>query len=189
VRADTLGVTRPHPFRRRALLAIGLLLAVIGMAACDPSPPAGTLPATISNCPLPNGSFTYGTGFGTQPNGSFHPGVDMGAPLGTPVYAVRNGTLWYYTFYPNGTSDLGGYSVYLLADDGNTYYYTHLTPYPPYLENTRHTVRAGDQIESVNHTGNATYDHLHFEVRLGGPNGTKTDPRPILDAVGCQPKS
>ena len=52
----------------------------------------------------------------------------MGAPQGTPVYAVRNGTLWYWS-----TGDVGGYSVYLKADDGNTYYYTHLTPYPPTL--------------------------------------------------------
>ena len=32
-------------------------------------------------------------------------------------------------------------------------------------------------IESVNHTGNANgFNHLHFEVRLGGPNGTRVDP-------------
>ena len=42
-------------------------------------------------------------------------------------------------------------------------------------------------IESVNHTGNANgFNHLHFEVRLGGPNGTRVDPRPTLDAAGCQ---
>ena len=40
-------------------------------------------------------------------------------------------------------------------------------------------------IELVNHTGNAKVDHLHFEIRLGGPNGTKVDPRPTLDAAGC----
>ena len=55
----------------------------------------------------------------------------MAAPLGTPVYAVRSGTLWYWS-----TGDVGGYSVYLKADDGNTYYYTHLTPYPAAWENS-----------------------------------------------------
>ena len=83
------------------------------------------------HCPVVG--FTYSTGFGPLPGGGFHYGVDMGAPEGTPVYAVRNGTLWYWS-----TGDIGGYSVYLKADDGNTYYYTHLTAYDPTLENTQH---------------------------------------------------
>ncbi len=33
----------------------------------------------------------------------------MGAPHGTPVYAVRIGTLWYWS-----TGDVGGSSVYLM---------------------------------------------------------------------------
>ena len=37
------------------------------------------------------------------------------------------------------------------------------------------SVKAGDVIEFVDHTGNANgFDHLHFEVRLGGPNGTRS---------------
>ena len=41
-------------------------------------------------------------------------------------------------------------------------------------------------IESVDHTGNANgLDHVHFEVRLGSPNGTKVDPWPILAAADC----
>ena len=130
--------------------------------------------ATINHCPLD--AFTNIQGFS-----STHGGIDMAAPLGANVYAVRSGTLWYWS-----TGDVGGYSVYLKADDGNTYYYTHLTAYAPELENTQRAVAAGDVIESVNHTGNANgFDHLHFEVRLGGPNGTKVDPRPTLDAAGC----
>ena len=66
-----------------------------------------------------------GAASGRSRGGGFHYGVDMGAPEGTPVYAVRNGTLWYWS-----TGDVGGYSVYLKADDGNTYYYTHLTRVP-----------------------------------------------------------
>ena len=134
--------------------------------------------ATITHCPVEG--FSYGNGFGPLPGGGSHYGVDMGAPERNPVYAVRNGTLWYWS-----TGDVGGYSVYLRADDGNTYYYTHLTAYPAWFENTTITVTAGQVIELVNHTGNAGYDHLHFEIRMGGPNGTKIDPRPTLDAGGC----
>src|SRR5207237_9477850 len=117
--------------------------------------------------------FSCAAGFGPRPGAGFHYGVDMQAPLATPVYAVRNGTLWYWS-----TGDIGGYSVYLKADDGNTYYYTHLTPYAASFENTQHTVSAGDVIESVNHTGDAQNDHLHFQVRRGGPNGTRVAPTP-----------
>jgi murein DD-endopeptidase MepM/ murein hydrolase activator NlpD len=142
------------------------------------TPPPTTAPplkATIVRCPVDG--FTYGQGFGPT-----HSGVDMAAPRGTDVYAVRNGTLWYWS-----TGDVGGSSVYLQADDGNTYYYTHLTVYPPAWENSTRPVKAGDVIEFVDHTGNANgFDHLHFEIRLGGPNGTRIDPRPTLDAASCR---
>jgi murein DD-endopeptidase MepM/ murein hydrolase activator NlpD len=168
---------------RPARLLVALAIVALGATACLAPTSTPTPQATITHCPVEG--FTYGNGFGPLPGGGFHYGVDMGGPLGTPVYAVRNGTLWYWS-----TGDVGGYSVYLKADDGNTYYYTHLTPYAASLENTQHTVSAGDVIESVNHTGNANgYDHLHFEVRLGGPNGTRVDPRPTLDAAGCTPVS
>jgi len=179
--------------RRPALALVALAVVALGATACLPpstatapepttttAAPAGAAKATIVHCPVVG--FTYATGFGPLPGGGFHYGVDMDAPEGTPVYAVRNGTVWYWS-----TGDIGGYSLYLKADDGNTYYYTHLTAYAPELENTQRAVAAGDVIESVNHTGNANgFDHLHFEVRLGGPNGTKVDPRPTLDAAGCK---
>jgi len=178
---------------RRPLLAlVAVVFVALAATAClppaDSAPPTTTTPTTsvpsgaaptIGHCPVEG--FTYGSGFGPRPGGGYHYGVDMAAPEGTPVYAVRNGTLWYWS-----TGDAGGFSVYLKADDGNTYYYTHLTAYPSSLENTQTKVSKGDPIESVNHTGNANgYDHLHFEIRMGGPNGARVDPRPTLDAAGC----
>jgi murein DD-endopeptidase MepM/ murein hydrolase activator NlpD len=189
----------PRALRRALLalaaLAIVALTATACLPAADPATTTTTttstttttttvapqpVQATIVDCPLIG--FTYGTQFGPLPGGGFHYGVDMADPEGTPVYAVRNGTLWYWS-----TGDVGGYSVYLKADDGNTYYYTHLTAYASSLENTTKSVKAGQQIETVNHTGNANgYDHLHFEVRIGGTNGTRVDPRPTLDAANCK---
>jgi murein DD-endopeptidase MepM/ murein hydrolase activator NlpD len=159
-------------------LAAVALTATACLPPADPAPPPATtappLKATINHCPVKG--FTYGQGFGPT-----HSGIDMGAARGTNVYAVRNGTLWYWS-----TGDVGGSSVYLKADDGNTYYYTHVAVYPPAWENSTRPVKAGDVIELVDHTGNANgYDHLHFELRLGGPNGTRVDPRPTLDAAGC----
>ena len=165
------------PARRvpRASLLVAAALAVVALTATACLPAAAPAPrATIVHCPVVG--FTYSQGFSAT-----HSGVDMGAPQGTPVYAVRNGTLWFWS-----TGDVGGYSVYLKADDGNTYYYTHLAPYYASWENTTRTVTAGEVIEFVDHTGNANgYNHLHFEVRLGGPSGTRIDPRPTLDAAGC----
>jgi murein DD-endopeptidase MepM/ murein hydrolase activator NlpD len=166
----------PRALKRSLLAAAALVVVALSATAClPPADPATTPPpATIVHCPVEG--FTYSQGFSPT-----HSGVDMGAPQGTPVYAVRNGTLWFWS-----TGDVGGYSVYLKADDGNTYYYTHLAPYYASWENTTRQVTAGEVIEFVDHTGNANgYDHLHFELRLGGPNGTRVDPRPTLDAAGC----
>ena len=159
--------------RRPFLVAAAVAVVGLSATACLPAAPPVAPKATINHCPLD--AFTNIQGFS-----STHGGIDMAAPLGANVYAVRSGTLWYWS-----TGDVGGYSVYLKADDGNTYYYTHLTPYPAAWENSTRPVKAGDVIELVNHTGNAKVDHLHFEIRLGGPNGTKVDPRPTLDAAGC----
>jgi murein DD-endopeptidase MepM/ murein hydrolase activator NlpD len=160
--------------RRPALVVAALAVVALTATACLPPVDPATPRATIARCPVDG--FSYIQGFGPS-----HSGVDMAAPLGTTVYAVRNGTLWYWS-----TGDVGGYSLYLMADDGNTYYYTHLTPYPAEWENSTRPVKAGDPIELVNHTGNAKVDHLHLEVRMGGPNGTRIDPRPTLDAAGCR---
>jgi len=192
-----MAITRA--LRRPALALVALGVVALTATACLPpaapvSDPATTTTTTtttttapppstkvsITHCPVVG--FTYSTGFGPLPGGGYHYGVDMGAPLGTPVYAVRSGTLWYWS-----TNDVGGFSLYLKADDGNTYYYTHLKAYAPALENTTRAVTAGQVIETVNHTGNANgFDHLHFEIRLGGPNGTKINPRPALDAANCK---
>src|SRR5262245_4799577 len=118
--------------KRTLLVVAAVAFVALSATAClppaDPSTQTTPTPqparATIVHCPVVG--FTYSQGFSAT-----HSGVDMGAPNGSNVYAVRNGTLWYWS-----TGDVGGYSVYLKADDGNTYYYTHLRAYSPSLENT-----------------------------------------------------
>ena len=48
----------------------------------------------------------------------------MFVPIGTPVVAVKAGTV---TFVPN--EGAGGNAAYLTANDGNTYFYAHLSPF------------------------------------------------------------
>jgi murein DD-endopeptidase MepM/ murein hydrolase activator NlpD len=123
------------------------------------------------SCPVLGASYSDDYG---GPSG--HPGIDMLVPVGTKAMAVKAGTV---TFAPN--EGAGGNAAYLNADDGNTYYYAHFSGY---VGGPR-TVAKGEVIGLTGMTGNATGPHLHFEIRLGGPNGDRTDPYPTLKAAGC----
>jgi murein DD-endopeptidase MepM/ murein hydrolase activator NlpD len=131
---------------------------------------ASPVPGPFS-CPVLGAS--YGDDYG-GPSG--HPGIDMLVPIGTKAMAVKAGTV---TFAPN--EGAGGNAAYLKADDGNTYYYAHFSGY---VGGPR-AVAKGEVIGLTGMTGNATAPHLHFEIRLGGPNGNRTDPYPTLKAAGC----
>jgi len=106
----------------------------------------------------------------------FHYGIDMLVAMGTTIRAVKAGTVH---FVPN--EGAGGNVVYLDAGDGNTHYYAHLNDF---VGGDRSVARGGI-IGHVGQSGNATTPHLHFEIRLGGPNGTRVDPYQTLRASGC----
>jgi murein DD-endopeptidase MepM/ murein hydrolase activator NlpD len=90
----------------------------------------------------------------------WHHGIDIFAPIGTPVLAVGEGTV-----YSVGWNNLGGNRLWLRDMKGNEYYYAHLSAYSPLAVNGKH-VKAGDVLGFVGHTGDAitTPPHLHFEV-------------------------
>jgi len=48
-------------------------------------------------------------------------------------------------------------------------------------------VKAGQFVAYMGDSGDAetTVPHLHFEIRLGGPNGDRTNPYPTLKSAGC----
>ena len=127
-------------------------------------------------------AFTYTTGFGplrVAASTTASTWARRRARRCTRCATARSGT--------GAPATVGGYSVYLKADDGNTYYYTHLTAVRRVVENTQRTVTAGEVIESVNHTGNANgFNHLHFEIRIGGANGTRVDPTADARRRGLQ---
>jgi murein DD-endopeptidase MepM/ murein hydrolase activator NlpD len=105
-----------------------------------------------------------------------HSGIDMFVPTGTPALAVRAGTV---SYVPN--EGAGGNTAYLAGDDGNTYFYAHFSQY---VGGPR-AVAQGEVIGLTGMTGNASAPHTHFEVRLGGPNGYRTNPYPMLKSAGC----
>ena len=117
---------------------------------------------------------TYTNDYGPRGTG-FHYGIDMFAPTGTPIWAVKSGELRY------GLESAGGLVAYLFADDGNVYYYAHMSE--PIGADRR--VEQGDPIGRVGQTGNATAPHLHFEIRIGGVNGQRINPYATLRNAGC----
>lgn len=107
--------------------------------------------------------------------GGFHYGIDMMSPVGTPLVAVKAGS--FFTM----SGGAGGNEVYLNADDGITYFYAHLSGYA----GGPRSVVQGEVLGWVGMTGNTSGPHLHFEMRVGGPNGQKINPYATLVDAGC----
>src|SRR6266542_97311 len=113
---------------------------------------------------------------------AWHHGDDIFAPLGAPVLAVADGTV-----FSIGWNPIGGWRLWLRDHEGNQFYYAHLSAYSPYAVNGAQ-VRAGTVLGFVGKSGDAegTPTHLHFEVHpvmllpLGYDGAV--DPTPYLDA-------
>lgn len=98
-----------------------------------------------------------------------HKGLDIVAPLGTPVRSAASGTVV-------SAVSSGAYGQIIVVEHGNglSSAYGHLSK--------RHAevgqeVQRGEIIGEVGHSGNATTNHLHYEVRR---NGTPVNPRNYL---------
>ena len=93
-------------------------------------------------------------------SGGWHHGDDIFAPLGAPLLAVADGTV-----FSVGWNDIGGWRLWLRDTAGNEFYYAHLSAYTALAADGRH-VHAGDVLGFVGNTGDAatTPFHLHFEV-------------------------
>ncbi len=96
----------------------------------------------------------------------------MMASTGTPLVAVVAGYVQFKT------NRLGGNAVWLSGDNGNKYYYAHLSAW----EGSSRTAARGEVIGYVGDTGNASgTPHLHFEVHPGG--GAAVNPYPTVRAA------
>lgn len=117
------------------------------------------------------GAFT--SGYGAR-WGALHAGLDVAAPIGTPIYAVADGVV-----QEAGPAAGFGMWVRLLHADGTTTIYGHVDTT---TVNQGQRVMAGDQIATVGNRGYSTGPHVHFEVWLAG--GAKIDPLPWLASRG-----
>ncbi|WP_054816130.1 M23 family metallopeptidase [Nocardia arizonensis] len=118
-------------------------------------------------------SGTFTSGYGAR-WGVLHPGVDIAAPIGTPIYAVEDGTV-----VDAGPASGFGMWVRLRGDDGTVTVYGHINTA---LVSVGDHVTAGDEIATVGNRGESTGPHCHFEVWLNGTD--RIDPLPWLATRG-----
>lgn len=91
-----------------------------------------------------------------------HQGVDYGAPTGTPVRAVGDGTVT-FAAYSGG----GGNVIKIRHNSTYATAYKHLSGYAKGIRSGRH-VQQGQVIGYVGSTGMSTGPHLHFEFYQAG---------------------
>lgn len=115
-----------------------------------------------------SGWLTSGFGYRRSPfTGlkTFHKGVDISAPIGTPIIAPADGVVIFV-----GRQDNYGKMLVIQHGYGITTRYGHISNTSLKVGNN---VKRGYQVATVGNTGRSTGPHLHYEVRL---NGIPTDP-------------
>ncbi|MEZ5285487.1 MAG: M23 family metallopeptidase [Vicinamibacterales bacterium] len=110
-----------------------------------------------------HGWLSSGTGGRADPftgEADFHPGLDISADRGTPVYATADGVV-------TQAARNGAYGNLIVIDHqfGVETRYGHLSAF---RVQRGQNVKRGDLIGLVGSTGRATGPHLHYEVRVNG---------------------
>jgi murein DD-endopeptidase MepM/ murein hydrolase activator NlpD len=96
----------------------------------------------------------------------YHTGVDVTAPLGTPVRAAAGGLVIVAGSSTNGSGQLVGYGHYVVIEhEGCRTLYGHLLDL---TVQSGQRVMQGEIIAHEGSTGNSTGPHLHFEVLVDG---------------------
>jgi murein DD-endopeptidase MepM/ murein hydrolase activator NlpD len=110
--------------------------------------------------------------------GQMHWGIDLAAPLGTPIVAAADGVV-----LRAGPASGYGNAIYIQDADGNVEIYGHMR----YMSvEAGDVVSAGDVIAKVGSEGQSTGPHLHFEIHLGSMTGRPTDPEAWLNDRGIE---
>lgn len=113
-----------------------------------------------------------------------HEGVDVRAPLGSPIVAVAAGTVTAVTNKRmDGRESAYGWYVRISHAGGYATWYAHLAEWPPV--HVEQAVAAGDIIGYSGNTGRSSGPHLHLS--LTGPGSSwrtgHIDPLPYLEAI------
>lgn len=115
-----------------------------------------------------DGVFTSGYGWRW---GRIHQGIDIAAPIGTPILAAASGVVEYSQWHDGGYGNM----IDIRHPDGTITRYAHLNAL--YVKEGQ-TVGQGQIIGEMGSTGFSTGPHLHFEIRPNG--GSAIDPMTFL---------
>jgi septal ring factor EnvC (AmiA/AmiB activator) len=121
---------------------------------------AKTAPIRVGGLGWPlSGTLVAGYG-GTMPDGRKSSGVLIGAPAGTTIKAVADGTVVFSEW-------MTGYGLILIIDHGNGYMslYAHNDAL---LKDAGAQVKRGDPVASVGNSGGQGRPGLYFELRRNG---------------------
>lgn len=100
---------------------------------------------------------------------NMHTGIDIPAPMGTPVVAVDSGTITY-----SAVQGSYGNTIMIQHDDGKVSLYAHNSAL---VASVGQRVEKGQVVAKIGSTGRSTGPHLHFEIRI---NGKHTNPLPYI---------
>jgi murein DD-endopeptidase MepM/ murein hydrolase activator NlpD len=108
--------------------------------------------------------------------GTMHSGVDIAAPIGTPIFAPEGGVV-----LQAGPASGFGLAVAIQHGDGTITLYGHVNQF---FVSAGQVVSTGQQIAEVGNRGQSTGPHLHFEVHTGGLYANRVNPTPWLTSRG-----
>lgn len=136
------------------------------------SPGAISVP---SSKPVQTATYTSGYGVRSDPfrgSAAMHAGIDLAAPMGTPVYATADGVV-------DRAEWSGGYGNMVEIDHGKGLQtrFGHLSRI---LVRSGDRVVRGQEIALMGSTGRSTGSHLHYEVRI---DGHAVNPVPFLQSA------
>jgi murein DD-endopeptidase MepM/ murein hydrolase activator NlpD len=110
--------------------------------------------------------------------GKFHDGIDLAAPLGTPIHAPGDGVV-----VKVGPEEGYGETIFIRHANGDVSFYGHMARV---FVHVGEKVKTGQVIAPVGNEGFSTGPHLHFTIHRGGIDGPVIDPKPWLAARGVK---
>ena len=111
----------------------------------------------------------------------FHPGIDVAAPVGTPVYSVAEGVIdRIFTVSAPSSSEKQGVWI---RSSGMLRKYWHLIPAPNLVEGMH--IGAGELVGTIVQWNSPTAHHLHFAQYNTGASGEPSDSNAVDPIPNC----